>query len=970
MLHEDVITNKLVDELERLRYAWKIEPQNPHTFIDGTRRPDFIVKEKGRQTVVAEVKIDRRYAPDLSVETQARNHIGQQLASYEYVTTAIAIRLPFRMRTLSNRELADELRRANDLHHVLFTQNAGENVQRFPNKGWITSGLTDIVTTLRIGAIPTSKVEKAASDLERGIDEAAKQLESSIEQRPEMARQVESILYQKSCEQTSRMAMLIVTNAFVFQSTLARTNELESVPALHQLRATNQSLNVTEILEAWSKIRDVNYVPIFAVAIKLVNAIASDDASVGNLCWILCNTAQKLIDSGLPFVHELAGIVFQRLIVDRDFIKTFYTRPESVALLSALVLPQKDTIDADRKAALAKLKIADFACGTGALLNGIYQLVLEQYEQVGGNAKEIHKDMVENNLVGCDIMPNASHLTAALITSNFPDIRIGYTRIHVLEYSTRLRTGQIALGALDLLENPEEKLPLDLINPTQVQGGADTQHTRQSEFKHKEMDIVIQNPPFIPAGADNNARGPEVPITIFGEQDPSVAADMRRALASIRNTLGNSRAFSSYFVDLADRMLKSNGQSVMGFVLPITTLVSPYWEQVRQMWTQNYHNMVVITIAGAKTGKCSFSADTNTAECLVVATKGKAENTGRGTFVCLHRRPKNHLEASQIAKSIQRLKNVRRFENSPIGGNTIKVGDNIVGHALNCSLNETWAATRVKDLSLLQSAYHLRNGKLWLPQQREPIVISMTQVGEIAEVQYDNKRITGGNGIFDIATATAAPPPFQYPGLWHVNANAQRTMNVEPDCHLIIREMQWDRARQVLEKNSRVHHMAKLRFNADSLAVLFTQQPTIGVNTILNVKFENTDYDYAWTLWGNSTLGLICYWMHGNKQHSGRSQIRLKALRSMPTLDLRTLDRNKLQNAKHIFERLMTQKMLPVNQMYEDPVRQELDRCLLNDVLGLTEEAHPQLYQGINILRNQLCKEPSIHGGKKSKVVL
>ena len=765
MLHEDVITSKLVDELEKLRYAWKIEPQNSQTFIDGASRPDFIVKEKNQQTVVAEVKIDQRYAPDLSVEPQAQSRIGRRLASYEYVTTAIAIRLPFRLRMLSNRELANELRRANDLHHVLLTQGAGEKVQRFPNKGWITGGITDIATSLRIGAIPTSKVEGAASDLEHGVDEAAKRLESSIEQRPDMARQIESTLFQESCEQTSRMAMLIITNAFVFHSKLARTNELESVPALHQLSATNQSLNATEILEAWKMIRDVNYVPIFDVAIKLVNAFASDDVTVGNLCWILRNTAQKLIDSGLPFVHELAGIVFQRLIVDRDFIKTFYTRPESVALLSALVLPQKDTIDTDRKATLAKLKIADYACGTGALLNGVYQRILAQYEQAGGNAKEIHKDMVENNLLGCDIMPNASHLTCALITSNFPDIRIGNTRIHVLEYRKRLRTGQRALGALDLLENPEERLPLDIINPTQVQGGADTQHTRQPEFKHEEMDIVIQNPPFTRTGADNNATNPEVPTTIFGEQDPEIAREMRLALASIKNTLGNSSAgFSSYFVDLADRMLKSNGKSVMGFVLPITALVSPDWEKVRQMWAQNYHNMVVVTIANAKTEKCSFSADTNMAECLVVATKGKTENIGRGTFVCLDRRPKNHLEASQIAKSIQRLKNVRRLENPPIGGNTIKVGDNIIGHALNCPLNETWAVTRVNDLSLVQSAYHLCNGKIWLPQQQEPIVIPMTQVGEIAEVQYDNQKIAGKkNGAFDIEIGGTTQT--QYPGL-------------------------------------------------------------------------------------------------------------------------------------------------------------------------------------------------------------
>ena len=151
MLHEDVISNKLVDELEKLRYGWKIEPQNTQTFIDGSRRPDFLVIEKQRQTVVAEVKIDKRDSPDLSVEAQTQEHIGKQLVSYEHVSTAMAIRLPFRFRVLPNREIAGELRQANDLHHVLFTKNGEENVQRFPSEGWITGGLTDIATSLRVG---------------------------------------------------------------------------------------------------------------------------------------------------------------------------------------------------------------------------------------------------------------------------------------------------------------------------------------------------------------------------------------------------------------------------------------------------------------------------------------------------------------------------------------------------------------------------------------------------------------------------------------------------------------------------------------------------------------------------------------------------------------------------------------------------------------------------------------------------
>ena len=69
-------------------------------------------------------------------------------------------------------------------------------------------------------------------------------------------------------------------------------------------------------------------------------------------------------------------------------------------------------------------KIADFACGTGALLNGLYQRILALHEQAGGSGKDIHRQMVENNLVGADIMPNASHLTASIIASTYPEVKL------------------------------------------------------------------------------------------------------------------------------------------------------------------------------------------------------------------------------------------------------------------------------------------------------------------------------------------------------------------------------------------------------------------------------------------------------------------------------------------------------------------------------------------------------------------
>ena len=987
MRTEDTISTYIADILRERRNTWSVEPQE--TLLRESKRPDITVTETDREPVVIEVKVDHRHSPNLEGEAQAKERLGKRLASFEVLKTAMALRVPYRFRQLSSAKIPDALQNADDLHYALFSVDAPH---RFPNNGWITGNISDVATALRIGAIPISKVVQAAEDLEGGVDKAAILLDAAIETRPQIAATIEKILYQEAGEQTYRMAMLIITNAFVFQSALAGTPGMDTVPSLVQLQTVNAQLNTNEVLNAWDVIRRVNYRPIFDVAYRLTKEVlAIDDRLVGHVLYTLRDTAQKLIARGLAQVHELAGIVFQRLIVDRRFIKANYTRPESVALLSALVLPDGQPTLAEGLSAFPK--VADFACGTGALLNGLYQRILGLHEQAGGSGKDIHRQMVENNLVGADIMPNASHLTASIIASTYPDVKIGKTRIHTMAYGTQRQDGKYAIGALDLLENPEATLPLGLINTERVQGDDHLDDTQGPEFRHGEFDIIVDNPPFTRVGADNNSNNPDVPTTVFGDRDAGVAEAMKAALRNIDTTIANSKAgLGSYFVDLADRMLKSppslpdvlkpspslpasGGERggtdlyppTMGFVLPLTVLTSPDWQRVRDLWATTYHNVTIVTIADAKTENCAFSADTNMAECLVIAVKGRTENTGRGTFVCLHHRPNGHLEAVEIAKRIQHLRDVRKFEDPPIGGNPIKVGDEIVGSALNCPLQGVWVTTRIRELMLIQSSYHLANGRLWLPEQQKPIAIPMCRVDEIATIGFDHRTIKDPSwGAFDIEMGCSDTD--LYPGLWHLNSDNQRAMVVQPDCHGIIRSSYWNQAQRILERIGRVHHNAFLRFNANSLSVLFTEKPAIGVNTLPNVVFNNPVWEYVWTLWGNSLLGLLCYWMHCNKQHSGRGMMLLKILHSMPTLDLRQLDQTALQNAERIFEEMKHKKMLPFNQMSEDVVRQELDRRLLSEVLGLSETTHPDVHASLHLLRERLCAEPSIHGGKQSRV--
>lgn len=169
---------------------------------------------------------------------------------------------------------------------------------------------------------------------------------------------------------------------------------------------------------------------------------------------------------------------------------------------------------------------------------------------------------------------------------------------------------------------------------------------------------------------------------------------------------------------------------------------------------------------------------------------------------------------------------------------------------------------------------------------------------------------------------------------------------------------------QLLERNSRAHYNLGLQFNANSVLALFTEKPTFGVSLIKNVAFENPRYEIAWTLWCNTTLGLLCHWVHSNKQQQGRGMVSQLTLYTLPTLDVRCLAAGALANADQIFDEMKHKRMLPFNEADRDVVRHELDRRFLTDILGITSgDVHSAMHR----LREKLCAEPSIHGGKKSR---
>ena len=173
------------------------------------------------------------------------------------------------------------------------------------------------------------------------------------------------------------------------------------------------SISKGSLLNTWNEILAVNYWPIFSVARDVVMDLPV--RAVPPVMNRIAESISALALLGATTFHDLTGRMFQTLITDRKFLATFYTLPESACLLAELAVERLD-VDWSDRATIERLRIADFACGTGALLSAAQRAVYRRFRRAGGDDKDLHRALMERVLIGLDIMPagDPSHLLDAV----------------------------------------------------------------------------------------------------------------------------------------------------------------------------------------------------------------------------------------------------------------------------------------------------------------------------------------------------------------------------------------------------------------------------------------------------------------------------------------------------------------------------------------------------------------------------
>lgn len=940
-------------------------------------QPDLVISPSGSAPVVIECKIGKSG----DVEQKAKSRLNQILeVNGRTIETALAVVYPQSLEHTSGAELASELRDTSNLKWVMWFLSPQNKAVRFPLSGWVEGSAADLAGVIESRGVSTQDVEKTADALHNAVNDVAK-IGFSVATRTKIA----TALHQADNEQTMRMAAAMLINAFVFQIVIAEHHdEIPTVAEIRERGSNRGLLNQKDVLEVWDQILEINYLPVFAIASKVL--ISVPDVSASGVLETLAEAAQNLAPRGLATVQDLAGQAFGTLITDRKFLAAFFTLPASATLLAEIAVSRLATDWADGND-ITSLRIADLACGTGALLSATYRRIAARARRDGLDDSKLHKAFMERTFIGCDVLPAAAHLTTTMLSSVHPLVGYEGSSIHVMPYGGI--GDQLSLGSLELLTRDTYKTLHLFGKPGERLGAAKDDAERSDtavDISDGTLDMVIMNPPFTRATGQEGDRSSEMsaPVPAFAGLDNNEEAQRemsnRLKTLSANSAVGQGNAgLASYFLALGDTKLKGGG--VLAFVLPYTFVSGNAWKPAREMLASAYQDIIIVAIASHESTGRAFSADTHMAEVLVVATKKKTpqEKTSQESksdqsadqvrWVSLRNRPTGVVEAGLTGQCIT---NACRQQNTQT---ELKVGDDLLGVVIEAGITQGGAAgVRSGDLAAVAAA--LTVGVLRFPLL-DPVPIRVTELGKLGKRgpyhldirHYPRDDDNSKRAPFTVSNLDPESTP-TIPVLWahDVSSNRESSLVVEPDKAASVREGMDKAARDLWRATAtRLHYNRDFQFTSQRLAACITPRKSLGGRAWPSWIVDDTNWEIPLALWANTTLGLVSFWWTGTRAQQGRSALTLTRLANLTTVDCSALDDQEIQTANAIFDEHSTKAFLPANQAWEDENRHNLDEAVLCDLLKLHLHANlgrREFLDSVRILRKQWCEEPSVHGGK------
>ena len=931
--HETAFNYALGEVLQNMRAGWKnrVKTEMNHSLVhpDGRQgRADNLIYPDDMQPVVIEAAFENT----ADIDGDAVKRLGtKETEMRRDIMTAVAVRIPARVRDIPDSAgIRKWLQSGAELEYAVYSATpAAQGETRAtpydirypdgkPNSGWIRGTANDLADLIELAATPDMKIKQIAQQAGGAVRGIGAQMYNDLPKkiRADIARQVG----QPADEHAMRVAACVWLNALSLHSKLAASRPGEVL-------SHDQCKTVGQTAQAWRDILKIDYHSVFYPALASLELLPPKPAA--NILHRLCEQVDAINSLQLGGVADVSSDMFPELATDRKVTAAYYTKMEVAELLAGLAF----NLIGDNG---NNLKIADFACGTGALLKAAYRQVRRRADSAPEKLNALHKTYMEECLHGADIQPIATHLTVAGLAGMRP--QADYEKSNVI--CADIRGGKT--GSLDLLEVDALR---DLFGGEAAAGVEGEYDFRPADGS---FDLCIMNPPYSRPRGGNVLFGVEgIPET----QRKKSVNNLGRLLAS---SFANLRAgMASAFCYLADKKLKHGG--VLAAVLPLSAAGQDSWREFRKHIVGNYSDITIIGMATKELQ--SFSADTGMGEMLIVARKSKHGGNGEITFANLRRSPRDFVEAHEIARALRRTE---KSEELKIGDYVFATG--IKAHPRN---GDAWGGGGVKDYEMAVISEKAVQGCLVIPGLVEEFSFGIP-MSPLAPYAGPTHHLIGhlpdreAIGAFSLREFRRGDRVNL--SLWEANHATQTRLISAPTHRGELVKGKKEAAKRMLDKQSTLFISRGLSLSSQQLAAAMTEMPCMGGRAWNALQCPEVSRA-AYCLWFNSLPGLICRWQCSGRQHPGRAQMQLVNLKNFPAPNFNgksAAAKRAVKIANEEFPRLAKLRLMACSYAWRDDARKEIDRVVLN-MLGIkaTEEQ-------MQALRETWCREPSVHGGNKT----
>ena len=768
-----------------------------------------------------------------------------------------------------------------------------------------------------------------------------------------------------------QIASLVVFNALIFQEVLSYTNrQVTSI-----LQTMRQPDPARAFADHWQFILDeINYYPVFHVAQDVLLSIpASSD--LDRLLGSLVAKARQMIRLRAAFRHDLMGRVYHTLLTESDakYLGTYYTSvPAATFLLQMAMNPVHwPDLSWDNLDNIARLRIADLACGTGTLLMAAADVIRDNYTSASVIAAQepdldrLHQVLVEDVLYGYDVLPTAGHLTASSIGMLAPHVPVRRMNLWNLDVGNP----GARLGSIEFLEDSTIHFTQDLFGATRAPELISPTGSTVDEANLPDLDMCVMNPPFTRSTIGN---------LLFGSVPTGERRAMRQRLSAMlrrphrgRSILASATAgLGSVFVAVADAHLKPGG--LLALVLPKALLSGIAWQKTRTLLSQDY--VLEAAVISHEPGHWNFSDSTALSEVLILASKrahaSRLTNELRPvTCVNLWHVPRNSWESLSLARFI-RCDHGPDLESGQ-GDLRLRRGDSELGQVVSIPWGRLrnrpswllpWAFAQAE---LTRVALNLESGHLVMPGSTTDRTIPLRPLDEIGALGPDARDVSDA---FDFSRT-----PTQYVAYYGNPASQVHTIAQSPNRYLVplaaprrertmvrpLRRWQaiWPRAGPLLIAR-------RSRLNTKYVSCVLLEQPVLAdvwwpfsirrLSTLERQEQVPSEIDSrpykALALWFNSTLGLLILLTHREDTEGAWVQFKKPLLAQMPVLDVLNITDFQLNALATGYDNLCQQELRPFQNINQDPVRSEIDQ-IIGDTCGLPD---------VTPLRNMLAREPIV----------